>query len=81
MKVDIAELTRASMALRELSPQAWERLVVALEEYSRGVAVAMVSSSPDVILRSQGMALQAMTIADNFRRTPENYEKLVRGKP
>jgi len=70
-----ARLVKAAMTLRGEAPQAWAEFVEAMHEYAEQAAVDMVRCAPDMLVRVQGMALQASEIANVLKNAPQLSEK------
>ena len=79
MKVNISNLTKAAMSLRQNDHHLWEQFLLALNEYSLQVTSAMLQASPADLQKAQGMAVQAVTLLQILRDAPQNYEKVRNG--
>ena len=63
------------MALRAQAPDSWEHLVEAMNGYSAQVLAETLRAPPELIVRAQGMAIQANEIAGILRDAPKMYEQ------
>lgn len=76
MNVNITGLTAAAMSLRQMDYALWEKFVSEMDAYAQNVVNGMVGAPLETLSKAQGMAVQAVTIADILRKAPQNYEKI-----
>lgn len=70
---DQQKLIEAAMALRAHNTAGWELFVSAMGEYAAQVLALTMSADPALVLRAQGMALQAGEISKILREAPQLY--------
>jgi hypothetical protein len=66
-------LIEAAMELRSHNPAGWDQFVGAVGEYAAQVLALTMSADPALVLRAQGMAVQAGEIAKILREAPQLY--------
>lgn len=70
-------LIDAAMALRGAAPQEWARFVSEMQNEAAQVNMKMVSADPALLLRAQGMAMQANETAVTLANAPKTHEKFI----
>lgn len=73
---DGSQVVIAAMRVRASSPEAWEQFVMAVREFSARTAMDMVKTSPENLLRVQGMAQMANELTTMLVDAPKLYEKM-----
>lgn len=73
---DQTRLVEAAMALRSTAPQLWDNFVSALQIYSDAMNAQMVSCSPEMLPRAQGMAIAVAEITTVMREAPSMHQKI-----
>jgi len=67
----------AAMELRAHHPAGWDQFVVAMNEYAAQVLALTMNATPDVLMRAQGMAIQAGEIAQILREAPQMHAQAI----
>ena len=75
MPPNFGSIVEVSMALRAQAPESWEQFVAAMTSYSAQVLAETLRAPPELIVRAQGMAIQANEIAGILRDAPKMYEQ------
>ena len=77
---DTNNLVSAAMALRASAPSAWEHFLQTMDEYSREMAQALLTSPPEALAKAQGMALSINELTQLLINAPRAYDKLQAAK-
>ena len=77
MAIDLRNLVDASMRLRAAAPDEWEKFVHAMREYGAASTTDMLRAAPELLLKAQGMAVQANEIAGILRDCAQLQEKFL----
>jgi len=73
---DVGKLVHAAVVLREGSGQNWEQFILALREYSATVNQEMVRSPPELLARSQGIAMGVQELLMTLMQAPQTFDKM-----
>jgi hypothetical protein len=77
---DCLKMVEAAMELRAHNQVGWDKFVAATGEYAAQVLAMTMGADAAVILRAQGMAIQAAEIAKILRDAPRMYEEAQQQK-
>ena len=69
------KLVDAAMAIRSHEPKLWDDFVKAMLDYAGQVLVELGRCPPDMLVRAQGMSIQATEIAGILRDAPQIQEQ------
>lgn len=72
-----ARLVETAMELRAHHPAGWDQFTSAMNEYAAQILSLTMSADPAVILRAQGMAIQAGEIAKILRDAPNIHAQAI----
>jgi hypothetical protein len=72
---DLNRLVDVSMKIRGETPHLWDELGMVLREIAAAQAADMVSCSPEYLLKAQGMAAMAQSLATTLVNAPRLYEE------
>lgn len=67
-------IVELAMVLRAAAPDAWPAFVAAMEDYAKEVGTLMLNTDPAMLLKAQGMAIQAADIAKVLKDAPTIFE-------
>ena len=73
--MDNRNLIEAAIQLRGAAPQEWDRFVHAMREYAAGITADIIRVDAQMLVRAQGMAIQAQEIAVILRDAPDLHDK------
>lgn len=80
-KLDPREpLVDAAMQLRAAAPEQWAKFVHEIGKEAIRTNASMVGADPALLLRAQGMALQANNLAAMLANAPEIHEKIYEAR-
>ena len=69
-------LLQAAMNLRGSAPGEWEMFLKAMREYATADAMNLVTSTPELLLRSQGIAFATGALATLLENAPSELARL-----
>ena len=73
---DNGPLLQAAMNLRGSAPVEWEMFLKAMREYATADAMNLVTSTPELLLRSQGIAFATGALATLLENAPSELARL-----
>lgn len=76
----VETLIDAAMALRGAAPQEWAKFVSEIQNEAAQVNLKMVAADPALLLRAQGMAMQANETASYLANAPKIHEKFAENR-